>query len=66
MEYAKRAEFYREQAADCRKQAAAGVTPTAMREHWLRLAESYDALAVDAMKLSRVGALTTVTHLASC
>jgi hypothetical protein len=52
MEYALRAELYRQQAADCRKQAAAAVTPQSVRDHWLRLAEQYEELADQALKLS--------------
>ena len=52
MEYAQRAQFYRQQAADCRKQATAAVTPPGVRDHWLRLANQYEELAVEALKLS--------------
>lgn len=54
MEHFRKAQFYRQQAADCRKQAAAAVTPAAVREQWLLLAEQYDELARQAMSLSAV------------
>jgi hypothetical protein len=49
MEYVRRADWYREQAADCRKQAGATITPPDVRAHWLRLAEQYDDLANQAL-----------------
>jgi hypothetical protein len=52
MEHAARARLYRQQADDCRKQAAAAVTPEAVREHWLNLARQYDDLAEQAQQLS--------------
>jgi hypothetical protein len=54
MEHQDRAKMYRQQAADCRRQAKAAVTPEAIREHWRALAVQYDDLAAEAMKLSRV------------
>ena len=54
MEYLPRAQFYRQQAADCRKQASAIVTVPHIREHWLKLAEQYDDLAEQATMLSEV------------
>jgi len=45
--------FYRQQAADCRKQAASAITPADVRNHWLLLAEQYDELAREAMRLSK-------------
>jgi hypothetical protein len=44
--------MYRQQAADCRKQADAPITPPDVRAHWLRLAEQYDDLADQALALS--------------
>jgi hypothetical protein len=54
MEHSNRAKMYRTQAADCRRQAAASVTPEAVREQWLALAVQYESLAADAMKLSSI------------
>jgi hypothetical protein len=54
MEHFNRAKMYRQQAADCRRQAAAAVTPEAVRAQWLALADQYESLAADAMKLSTV------------
>jgi hypothetical protein len=52
MEHLARVKMYREQAADCRRHAAAMGTPEAVRGHWLALAVQYDTLADDAMRLS--------------
>jgi len=54
MEWFRRAQFYREQAEDCRAQARAIATIVEVREHWLKLAEQYDNLAAQALKLSAV------------
>ena len=53
MENLQRMHFYRQQAADCRKQAASAITPADVRNHWLLLAEQYDELAREAMRLSK-------------
>lgn len=54
MENLQRMYFYRQQAADCRKQAASAITPADVRNHWLLLAEQYDELAREAMRLSKI------------
>lgn len=54
MEHFRKAEFYRQQAAFCRKQATAGVTPARVQQHWQALAEQYEALARQAMALSAI------------
>jgi len=54
MDHFNRAQLYKQQAAYCRREAAAGVTPPEVREQWLSLAAKYDELAMHEMSLTSI------------
>jgi hypothetical protein len=54
MDHFNLAQLYRQQAAYCRREAAASVTPPELREHWFSLAAKYDELAHTEMKLTTI------------
>jgi hypothetical protein len=57
-EFARRAQLYREQAADCRRRSEEADKVPAARKHWRDLAEAYEELAVEAASMSTIRAQT--------